>query len=247
MRLLACGVLCAVLAVAADGGFEVASIKPAKAGARGFSIRPLPGRVSAENVTLKLLIGEAYHVQDFQISGGPRWVDVDRYDVEAKVAGDTKPTPKELRAMLQKLLEDRFALKVRRDSKEMQAYLLSPAKSGIKLQPAKDPDQPTMFRVYQRHQITAGNAPLDHLTEALTWILGTPVLDRTGVEGTFDYSLDWAPDELQVRSGEAPVETDGAKRSLNSELQHKLGLTLVSKREPVDIIIIETASKPTGN
>src|SRR5690349_20813815 len=146
MRLLACSLLCAALALAADGGFAVASVKPAKAGARGFSIRPLPGRVSAENVTLKLLIGEAYHVQDFQISGGPRWAAIDRFDVEAKVEGSAQPAPRELRTMLQKLLEDRFALKVRRDSKEMQAYLLSPAKGGVKLQSAKNPEQPVMFR-----------------------------------------------------------------------------------------------------
>ena len=56
-------------------GFEVASIKPARPDQRGYSIRPQPGRVTADNVTLKLLIAEAYHVYDFQISGGPKWID----------------------------------------------------------------------------------------------------------------------------------------------------------------------------
>src|SRR5215472_16118200 len=89
----------------ADLAFDVASIKPAPPDARGWSIRPLPGRLRAGNVTLKQLIGEAYHVFDFQISGGPKWVDSDRYDVEAKIEREPVPTHTEMRAMLRNLLE----------------------------------------------------------------------------------------------------------------------------------------------
>ena len=73
---------------------------------------------------MKLLIAEAYHVSNFQISGGPRWIDADRYDVEAKVGGDVLPSTGQLRAMLQKLLEDRFALRVRHETKEIPVYAL---------------------------------------------------------------------------------------------------------------------------
>ena len=110
-------------AQAPDTAFDVASIKPARPDARGYSIRPFPGRLSAENVTLKLLIAEAYHVYDFQISG-PKWMDSDRYDLEAKIAGDAPPSKTQLRAMLQRLLADRFGLSVRRESKEMSVYML---------------------------------------------------------------------------------------------------------------------------
>ena len=92
-----------------DTAFDVASIKPARPEARGYSIRPFPGRLSAENVTLKLLIAEAYHVYDFQISG-PKWIDSERYDLEAKIGGDPPPSKAQLRAMLQKLLADRPAI-----------------------------------------------------------------------------------------------------------------------------------------
>jgi uncharacterized protein (TIGR03435 family) len=75
-------------ALASSAGFEVASIKPGKPGARGYSFQPLPERLVAENVTLKMLIAQAYHVYEPQVSG-PKWIDVDRYDLEAKVGADS--------------------------------------------------------------------------------------------------------------------------------------------------------------
>jgi uncharacterized protein (TIGR03435 family) len=104
-----------------------------------------------------------------------------------------------------------------------------------------------MFRVFQRRQITAENAPLENLTEALTWILGRPVLDRTGLEGSFDYKLEWSPDETQLRSQEAPPETDGNVPSLAAALQQQVGLRLVSRKGPVDLIMVEKAERPREN
>lgn len=248
----------AILAAAAASGlaqtpqpvmqsFDAASIKPAKPGTRGYSIQPLPGRVSAQNVTLKLLIAEAYHVYDFQISGGPKWLDDDRYDVEAKAAGEATPNKNQLRAMLRSLLADRFSLTIHHDTKEMQVFALEAAKGGTKAQPAKHPDSPVMFRVFQRRQITAENAPLDYLTEALTWLLGRPVLDQSGLEGSFDYKLEWAPDELQIQAQEAPPQTDGSAPSLSAALQQQMGLRLVSKKDAVDLIAVDKAERPTAN
>jgi uncharacterized protein (TIGR03435 family) len=227
--------------------FDSASIKPAKPGARGYSIRPFPGRVSAENVTLKLLISEAYHVHEFQISGGPKWVDSDRYDLEAKATANVPPTSKQIRAMLQQLLADRFGLTVRHDSKEMPVYALEVAKDGSKLRPAMRPDARVMFRVYQRRQITAENAPLENLTNVLTWLLGRSVLDRTGLEGSFDYKLEWSPDDLQLPAQEAPPQLDGNAPSLGSALQQQLGLKLASWKDLVDLIVVEKAEKPARN
>jgi uncharacterized protein (TIGR03435 family) len=229
-----------------DTAFDVASIKPARPEARGYSIRPFPGRLSTENVTLKLLIAEAYHVYDFQISG-PKWIDSERYDLEAKIGGDAPPTKAQLRAILQKLLADRFGLSVRRESKEMPVFMLEAGKGGSTLQPAKHPDSPVGFRVFQRRQITAENAPLEHLTDALTWFLGRPVLDRTGLEGSFDYKLEWSPDETQLRSQEAPPETDGNTPSLAAALQQQVGLKLASGKGPVDLIVVEKAERPKAN
>jgi uncharacterized protein (TIGR03435 family) len=231
---------------APDTAFDVASIKPARPDARGYSIRPFPARLTAENVTLKMLVGAAYHVYDFQISG-PRWIDLDRYDLEAKTAGDVPTSNTQLRLMLQRLLADRFGLSVRRESKQMPVYLLEAEKGKTKLQAAKQPDGPVMFRVYQRRQITAENAPLEHLTDALTQLLGMPVLDRTGLEGPFDYKLEWSPDETQLRSQEAPVETEGNAPSLAAALRQQAGLKLVSGQGPLELIVVEKAERPRAN
>src|SRR5579871_2042488 len=117
--------------------FEVASIKPAKPGVRGYSIQPLPGGLHVANTPLKLLIAEANHVFDFQISGGPKWLDEDRYDIEAKAAGGS-PTKGQLRDMLQKLLADRFRVVLHRETRTLPVYALELAKGGSKLQASKD-------------------------------------------------------------------------------------------------------------
>ena len=228
--------------------FDSASIKPAQSGARGFSIRPLPGRLSAQNVTLKQLIAEAWHIHDYQVSGGPKWADSDRYDLEAKAAGASDPPgEKQLMAMLQTLLQQRFSLTVRLETRDQAVYDLEPARGGPKLQPATDPSAPEMFRVFQRHQVTSTNAPLSRLTETLSWLLGRPVYDQTGLTGRFDYKFEWAPDDLQLRSDESPVTAEGALPSLGSALQEALGLRLLSKRGPVEIVNIEKAEKPAPN
>src|SRR5690348_14956573 len=76
-------------AAAPPASFEVASIKPSKPGTRGYSVQPLPGRLHVANTSLRILISEAYHVYDFQVTGGPKWLDEDRWDIEAKAAGGT--------------------------------------------------------------------------------------------------------------------------------------------------------------
>lgn len=149
--------------------------------------------------------------------------------------------------MLQGLLAGRFGLQVRRESKEMPVFVLEPARGGAKVERAKNPDRPPMFRVFQRRQVTAENAPLEYLTEILTWVTGRPVIDRTGLTGSFDYKLEWAPDELQLQSSEAPVETDGKAPPLDGALQHTMGLRLVAQRAPVDIIVVEKAERPAAN
>jgi uncharacterized protein (TIGR03435 family) len=227
--------------------FDAASVKPAKAGVRGYSIRPLPGRLSASNTTLGMLVAEAYHVYDFQISGGPKWLNADRYDIEAKAEGDTKPSAAELRGMLQKLLADRFSLVVHRETRDLPVYALEVGKGGPKFPPSKDSEEAPMFRVFQRRQITAARAPLGYLVEALSSLVGRPVVDKTGLAGKYDYRLEWTPDETQVRSDEAAPQVEGNVPSLASALQEQMGLRLQSQKAPVEIIVIDRAEKASVN
>src|ERR1017187_1306955 len=121
---------------AAPPAFEVASVKVNIAGTnagmgRGREIvTPSPAGITMINVRLKTVIQWAYHVQPVQVSG-PGWLDVDRYDVVAKAAGATPED--QLRQMMQTLLADRFKLAFHRESKEMQAYIITVAKTGLKI------------------------------------------------------------------------------------------------------------------
>ena len=98
--------------------FEAASIQPNKSGSAEADFRPVVGgRLTVNNVTVKTLMTAAYHLNDFQISGGPGWIDSDRFDINAK-AEDNVSLQEALR-MLQTLLKDRFKLTFHRESKEV--------------------------------------------------------------------------------------------------------------------------------
>jgi uncharacterized protein (TIGR03435 family) len=137
--------------------FDVASVKPDKTGGMGVRIMFQPGgRFTADNITLKFLIRLAYDVQDFQISGGPPWLNSDRYDIEAKAEGPPESEMRNMteeqrqadmkrrRLMIQALLADRFKLTLHKESKEAPIYALVVAKNGPKMKelPPEPPPAP---------------------------------------------------------------------------------------------------------
>ena len=138
--LIGAAILLAIMAFAVPGqpvvrpNFEVASIKPSSQ--PGFmTVRPLPGRLTA-NASVRLLMQNAYTVQAFQIAGGPDWVNSERYQVEAKAGGNAGPA--QMFLMLQSLLEDRFQLKIHRETRELPVYALVAARSGFKMPSPKE-------------------------------------------------------------------------------------------------------------
>jgi uncharacterized protein (TIGR03435 family) len=203
-------------AMPATASFEVASIKPNHSGDRRFFVSWQPGRFNATGMTLKFLITMAYDVKDFQVSGGPGWVNTDRYDIDAKepdsIAQELDKLPREQRgaladSMLQSLLADRFQLKLTHGTKDMPAYALVVAKSGPKLQAAKpgdtQPDAPSgpgghphgpMMRM-GRGEINGQGVPLAFLANVLSQQLGRQVLDQTGLKGNYDLMLKWTPEQ----------------------------------------------------
>jgi uncharacterized protein (TIGR03435 family) len=182
-------------------------------------IRPAPGgRLSVENFSLKMLLTFAYKVRDFQISGGPGWMNSDRFDILAKAEENQSGTggtisPDKMMALLQTLLEDRFELAVHRETKELPVYALVPGKNGLKLEESKDGDCITpdpgaprpapgqklpnycgTFMIGQR-SLNATRIPMDQLAMGLSNIMGRTVVDKTGFKGTFNVHIEWAPDE----------------------------------------------------
>lgn len=130
--------------------FEVASIKPDTSNSNMMHVGgPDVSRYTATNVTVRMLIINAFHVKNFQISGGPSWIDSHKFDIDAKVedslAASLERLPKaqqeeQKRLMLQSLLADRFKLKVSHQTKELPVYALVVAKGGSKLTEVPPPD-----------------------------------------------------------------------------------------------------------
>ncbi len=267
--------------------FDVASVKPSKPGGIGMRIMSQPGgRFTATNISLKALIHFAYEVQDFQISGGPAWLDSDKYDIEAKAEssseGDMRNMSDEQRKlefdkrklMMQALLAERFHLILHKESKEAPIYALVVAKNGPKLKVAtaeelappppldpKDmPDKPDSKGPFRGQGIRMGRGEVNAQAVKLGFLadvlsnqpeLGRTVVDKTGLAGTYDFTLRWTPEEQQGAvfkgPGDAPAPPDANGPSLFTALEEQLGLKLESQKGPVDLLVIDHAEKASEN
>ncbi len=253
--------------------FEVASVKPNTSGSGMVMIRPpVGGRFTATNARVKMLVSVAYDVRNFEISGGPGWIDTDGFDIEAKAA-DPKVSIDGLRPMLQSLLEDRFQLKVRRETREVPVYALTLPKGPSKLPEAKeggcreiDPGKPLPpppppgqfpptpcggFFMGPNH-LEGGRISMTQLANALTNILGKPVIDKTEFTGTFDVKLDFTPEGTAFNSGPAPAglpgpNFDSSMPTIFTTLQDGLGVKLESTKGPGNMLYIDHVEKPSEN
>ncbi len=232
--------------------FEVASVKPGDPNSSRFGYRLLPGgRVYvATNVTLKDLISNAYGVADPRMSGGPGWLSTDRFTVEAKAAAPLPPWPdsnKQLSLMLQSLLEGRFKLLVHWKTRKAPVYELVVAREGPRVKTANADERPA-FEV-TRGRIWSRAVPLEYLAGNLAYLLGRPVIDKTGLSAKYDYTVNYTPDPGQATVG-APAPSDGPPPdgpSIFTALREQLGLRLESTKGPVQVLVIDRAEKPEAN
>lgn len=254
--------------------FDVVSIKPNHGGSH-FRFRSDPGRLDAENVTLKFLLQEAYRVKDAQISGIPGWTDSERYNIEAKMDDSSTDALRKLspdeqaaqaRLMLQSMLADRFKLTLHHEAKELPIYVLVVAKNGPKLResavtpednvPLGPPGPPNGPQPRHTLRIGSGDVSviaqnLDMFADLLAHLVGRPVLNKTGLTGDFDFKLKWTPDEGRGQMpGGAPGDAappDASGPSIFTALQEQLGLKLESQKGPVDTLVIDHVEKPSEN
>ena len=198
--------------------FEVASIKPNHSADMRMMIRFMPGGLRTTGSTVKRLITLAYNVRDFQVSGGPSWIDTDKFDIDAKesdaLAEELEKLPPDERPvkmgmLVQSLLADRFGLKVSHASKDLPVYALVVAKNGPKIQVAKPGDtyangmkgpdgralgHAGMMRVMPG-ELTGQGVSIQFLAQDLSQRLGRNVLDQTGLKGSYDFTLKWTPEQ----------------------------------------------------
>jgi uncharacterized protein (TIGR03435 family) len=255
--------------------YEVASIKPSKPGAVGGGIKNLPGpgpvsdTFSARNLLLTASIQIAYGIppgaEDGRLVGAPDWLNSERYDIEAKMDPAVVEALQKLsvdarvaaqRQMLQALLADRLKLVIHRETKEAQVYSLVIAKNGPKLQESKPNDADPRLTSQGRGgslSLTGQEVPIVLLVTALTRLLNRPVFDKTGLTGTYDFTLTWTPDDSQaqtppgVTANGQPPPPDSNGPTIFTAIQDQLGLKLESGKRPVEIIVIDHVERPSGN
>jgi uncharacterized protein (TIGR03435 family) len=242
----------AVLGQPVEPAFEVASIKPADPAANGSSTRTSQGRLTMTNVTLKRCIQIAYRIQEYQVSGGPNWLDTARFDIVAKAADSDEKLPNTVRqermeAMIRTLLGDRFQLAIHRETKLLPAYTLTVGKNGHKLKEAEPGEGSSTSS--GRGKLTAKRVSMADLAIRLSSLMDRPVVDMTGVKGTFDLALEWTPDDAQpaAKPGGNEEVDKASGPSIFTAIQEQLGLRLEAQKAPVEKIVIDRAERPSEN
>jgi uncharacterized protein (TIGR03435 family) len=233
--------------------FVVSSIKPNASGLPYSQSRDRADGLTIVNEPLRDIITLAFDLYDFQLTGAPDWVSNDRFDITARA--DRTLSIDEKRVGLQRLLADRFALRVHAETREQATYTLNKAngRSGAGLTP-RDCTVPGIANLPCGGGIASpdggimrlAGVPIARLTRFVGGVLGRVVTDDTGLSGVFDIDWQWRPDiglssEL-TDEAKARIE---ARPSLPVALREQLGLELVPRRAPVRFVVIENVSRPS--
>jgi uncharacterized protein (TIGR03435 family) len=235
--------------------FEVATIKPAAPGQQISGLRPTPGgeRYIANNATLATMLMAAYRVRPDQITGGPEWAYNEAFDMNAKA--EKPASADDLHAMLVNLLMERFQLKLHREKRDMARYVLAVDKAGPKLTPhaatnGSDPWIELRFERLLQVTMNAKSCPMQYLAFRLSVILDRPIVDSTGLQEDYDFDLSFTrdlppgiPETAQLNG--APLDTSGP--TVFAVMKQQLGLELKAGKGPVDVIVIDSASRLAAN
>jgi uncharacterized protein (TIGR03435 family) len=246
MRLLIVGAA-VMMCRAQSPAFEAASVKVSAPGEE-VRMRREPGRLTITNFSLRAMVRYAYDVRDIQISGGPSWFNSDRWSIVATAGREISEA--ERRRMLQTLLADRFKMTIERGTKELPVYALTVAKGGSKM--ARGTEGPERISLDVNgagfHVMMGQSVTLPAIAKVLSDPVGRIVIDRTGIEGVFDYKLEWVPDpaNMPLINGAKP-EGGMEGPSIFTAVQEQLGLKLESTKGPVEILIIDRAEKAVEN
>jgi uncharacterized protein (TIGR03435 family) len=258
--------------VAGPAAFDVASVKPNVSGDARASIQSSPGgRFTAINAPVRAVIRHAYQLQDFELAGGPKWLDADRVDIVARAEGE--PAPAQMRLMLKTLLADRFKLQLHQETRDLPLYALALSRRDGKLGPdlrRSDTDCSRAALLDDTLGITPRPGPPDPeatcgffgplpgggakfrgvtigvLARFLAPPVHRPVVDRTGLTGYFDADL-----ETTAEFGPPPPPPGVADRidrgslpSIFTVLKDRLGLRLDAQRGPVTVFVIDRLERP---
>ena len=251
--------------------FEVASIRQNKSGefVGRFGYEP-GGQLVVVNNALRNLIRSAYGLQNYQILGGPDWMNADRYDVSARASGD--PSQEQLRLMLRRLLSERFKLAARLETREIPTYALVLARPGRSLGPGlrraaldclaitaaaekrgvapqlpqPEGNRPACGTRSMPGSMMGAGVSMSDLARNLAGPANRMVVDKTGLPGSWDFDLTFALDQpLPNIPGLPPPPVDVVP--LFTALEEQLGLKLEPQTGPVEVLVIDHVERPTPN
>ena len=221
--------------------FEAVSIHRDRSGSLNTQIDTAgAGRLRITNASLKTLIRNAYSVLSFQLGDEPPWLDTEMYDIEATTGKSEQISQEQLKPLLQNLLAERFALKVHWETREGTVYALLVDKGGPKFHPgsaadpkagmntAKGPERVTMKGTAQTMEVLASN---------LGNQLGRFAVDKTGLNGVWDFAVSW----------DRQTTADATGPSLFTALREQLGLRLEAQKGPTQILVIDRADHASEN
>jgi uncharacterized protein (TIGR03435 family) len=249
--------------------FDALSVKRnTSVGEAGTIAPPVPGQLRIVNYPLHFLLHYALDVREHELIGSPDWARDEAFDMTARYPADATPTP-DHRRMVEKALIERFGLRTNRERREMPVYRLVLARPDKRLGPRLTPSsvdcqqwlaekkpqlgagspspvapggrRPACMLMAQRRFITAGTQPIPRLTRAMESMVGRFVIDDTGLAGNYDIDLAFAP---TLEAGGNPAVADGAP-SIFTAIQEQLGLKLEADRRPMDVVVIDTITRPT--
>ena len=230
--------------------FEVVTIKPDTT-SRGWRLQATPDGYTGTWVSLYKLVQEAYGIFDSKlVVGGPDWIDKDKFDLEAKFDPASIPDAKDItfrqRAdMLRQVLADRFQLKVHFEKRDFPTFNLVVAKGGPKLTPTPV-DKITMTVsgpscLHRNAQFSLEGCTMGALADSLRYAAGRTVIDQTGLTGRYTMELHYTPDNT---AADSPL---AGGPSIFTAVQEQLGLKLEPSTAPLDVLVIDSAQKPSEN
>jgi uncharacterized protein (TIGR03435 family) len=240
--------------------FDVASVKPNVSREPGIMVRPTPGRVFYANAPVSLFVEQAYGVRPDRIVNYPNWVEKETFDLAATYDPELR---QHVPQMLQLLLEERFALRVHRETREMPVYELVKARPdgqlgpGLRLSTAdcapgpegRSPCTLTIRPGYIRGIGTPWSGSRGSMLTTNIGVWDRPIVDRTGLSGSFDITLEWKADPAQARSDAAArrvaaEDLSGERTSIFTALQEQLGLRLQPASAAIEVLLIDRIERP---
>jgi uncharacterized protein (TIGR03435 family) len=238
----------------ADPSFGVATIKPSRPNRPGKNVGFRGGLYTTRNTNVNDLIALAYGLHAKQIVGGPDWFGTDLFDIQGKPDAEGKPSDKQIKTMLRKLLAERFKLSFHPEEKELSVYVISVLGGGPKItKSASDPNDGSGFAFRSLGDLIVTNMTM---TDFAIWmqagVMDKPVVDQTELPGRYDFQLRWTPDESQFaqfrgtgRMVPPPTDDPNAPPGLYTAMQEQLGLKMRPAKFPDSVIVIDHVEKPS--